>query len=72
MSVVADTAVDRFQIPGGWTDDGIRAVLLAHLLHAPDSDLDEMLEKARQEAAELPGCEADFAADEARDASRAN
>jgi hypothetical protein len=65
MTMVADTGVDRFQIPGGWNDDAIRAVLLAFLLNAPDADLDDMLEKARKEDSELPAFEAEWLAERA-------
>lgn len=32
----------------GWTSEGIRAFVVAYLLHCPDNDLDEAVETARE------------------------
>ncbi len=49
MSSVAGTAYERFTIPGGWSDDGIRSVLVAIAVSAPEEDFGEMIEAARAE-----------------------
>ena len=51
MHLVVDTGCERFQIPGGWTAEGIREILVAFLVHAPAGELEEMVKAARREVA---------------------
>ena len=49
MYAVVDTGCERFQIPGGWSLEGMRAVLVAFLVNAPDSEMAGMVSAARRE-----------------------
>ncbi len=71
MHAVAGTAFDRFSIPGGWSDDAVRAVLLAVLLNAPFADLKDMLVRARKELVWLAGWEAESLQSAAHDGKEA-
>lgn len=66
MHIVAETVVERFEVPGGWSDDAIRAVLVAFLVNAPDAQLLDMVEAARKETSWLADFEATQAAELAR------
>ena len=59
MTIVAGTAVERFAVPGGWSVDGIRSVLLALCLNAPAADLERMRVAARKERADLEASDLD-------------
>lgn len=49
MHILDITIYERFEIPGGWSDEGIRAVLLAFVVNCPNADLKETLALARKE-----------------------
>jgi hypothetical protein len=51
MSLVVDTRVDFFDMPTRWPIDAVREVLVAILVNTPDRDLDDILARAREEAA---------------------
>lgn len=56
MSAVAGTAIERFEKPGGWSADAMRAVLVVFCLNAPAQDFAEMVRAARRERVDLdPG-----------------
>ncbi len=50
FAILSDIPLFRPRRYAEWTDDALRSVLLAHLQHCPESELDAAVQRARDEA----------------------